>query len=763
MKSRDNFSGRLSVLRAAARIAAGLTLAAPVVAGPVWAAPVAGANSDSNDPGKAKKPDAPESDVVVITGIVERVGNLAPAVAPLDTRTPTSVITRTWIENSVPDTTDFTGIAMITPSLSGESNNGPGLSEKDVVMRGFGDGEYNVTYDGVPFGDTNDPTHHSTAQFPGSTIGAVKVDRGPGDAGNLGQATFGGSVNLFSRALTAEPYAQFKATLGSWNTRNYTTTLQSGEIEGLGGARATANFEHLTSEGYLSFARVNQANEFVKLEKDLGENLKLTALATHNHGVINNPDNPGATLAQVAKYGKAFSMTDNPTLPTFYKFNTVEKDTDMEYLRLDGDPVTGFTFQNTLYSYAYHNDTRSATNTTQSANDILLNRYPGQGTKAAPTGNKDVAGYYKLNAYRVYGDILRATYDIPFGQIRGGLWYEISNTNRHRYDIDRTLGIPNPIEKPPASGPVPDASLQFLETSEWTQYQPFIDVDIHPIANLTITPGVKYLNFERRIDSPIESKTRLVNAKGSQTFEKTLSFLSANYGISDQLSIYGQYAQGFLVPPLKVFYVPSDSTHAGLKPQQSANYQAGAVFHAGDLSLDGDVYYIEFTDKFTQIGSSSDPFYANIPGTTTYKGVEGEVTYAINDDLAIFANGSINSAQDPSGAQITNAPKWTAALGLVYKSGDWNFTWVSKFTGEQWAASGEPVAYRIGDYNLTNLIGGYEFDRFKIQLGVYNLFDSQNVTDITVNDAAGTLAADSHDQYFFQAERNFQLTLRATF
>ena len=70
---------------------------------------------------------------------------------------------------------------MISPSLSsGVNENGPGLSEKDAVIRGFGDGEYNVTYDGIPFADTNDPTHHTTAYFPASTIGAAEVDRGPG-------------------------------------------------------------------------------------------------------------------------------------------------------------------------------------------------------------------------------------------------------------------------------------------------------------------------------------------------------------------------------------------------------------------------------------------------------------------------------------------------------------------------------------------------------------------------------------------------------
>ena len=65
-------------------------------------------------------------------------------------------------------------------------------------MRGFQDGKYNITYDGIAFGDTNNPTHHAADYFPTSTIGAVVVDRGPGAAGDLGQANYGGAIHFFS-------------------------------------------------------------------------------------------------------------------------------------------------------------------------------------------------------------------------------------------------------------------------------------------------------------------------------------------------------------------------------------------------------------------------------------------------------------------------------------------------------------------------------------------------------------------------------------
>lgn len=715
--------------------------------------------ADAVPPGVS--PDAPELEVVVVTAPQGDAASLAPATAPLASFQPTSIITRTFIEDSVPDTSDYTGVIVNTPGLSGVSANGPGLSERDAVIRGFGDGEYNVLYDGIPFADTNDPTHHTTAYFPASTIGAAQVDRGPGEAGDLGQANFGGSVKLFSRTLSDAPYVQQKVTYGSWDTENFVTTLQSGPIAQLNGMKVTANFQELWSHGALSYAKTREFNQFLKLELPIMSGMTLTVMAEHNLGNTHDPDNDGATLAQVAKYGKNFSMNNDAATPQFWGYNTLHKETDFEYARLHDDLGGGFAFENTVYSYAYKNQTLSATDVTQNRLEIATGTYPKKavGTKAAPSGNHDVAGYDKLNAYRVVGDIIRGSKDFDFGQLRVGAWYETSVTNRHRFDLDRTNGLPNPIEKPPVTGPVPPADIQFLERSKWFQYQLFADFELHPIANLTVTPGVKYLDFTRKVDAPVGSKTRLVNDVSRETFTKTLPFLTVNYRLTDDWSVYGQYAKGFLIPPLSTFYV-LDADQNALRPQQSTNYQLGSVFNTNRFTLDGDVYYIEFTDKVAK--SANGLYYTNLPGKTVYKGIEGEANFLVMEGLSIFVNGSINSAKDDDHKQIAEAPKWTAGGGVIYKADNWSVSMINKFVGPQWADDGEPADYKIDAYNTTNLVVGYDFGRVKAQLGVYNLFDHRDIMDISVNDGPTPNPLDNHDQYFFQPERSFQFTLRGT-
>ena len=142
-------------------------------------------------------------ETVVITGTLFNP-DVAPAKASLNTTEPQTIINRSYIEDSVPPTADYVTILAITPSLTGADINGPGLSDGNVknTLRGLPDGQYGMTFDGIPFGDTNGPTHHSASYFPATTIGAIEVERGPGNAGNLGPATFGGSINLYSETLS---------------------------------------------------------------------------------------------------------------------------------------------------------------------------------------------------------------------------------------------------------------------------------------------------------------------------------------------------------------------------------------------------------------------------------------------------------------------------------------------------------------------------------------------------------------------------------
>jgi iron complex outermembrane receptor protein len=143
-----------------------------------------------------------------------------PTQADLNITQPQSVIGLDWISNHVAPTADYATIAAIAPGVTNVSPAGPGLGEsKQMTLRGFNDNQYNVTYDGIPFGDTNDFSHHTSSYFPAKMIGQIVVDRGPGNASTIGDATFGGTVALNSK----DPLGSFAfiptQSFGSYDTR----------------------------------------------------------------------------------------------------------------------------------------------------------------------------------------------------------------------------------------------------------------------------------------------------------------------------------------------------------------------------------------------------------------------------------------------------------------------------------------------------------------------------------------------------------------
>ena len=186
---------------------------------------------------------APEVSAIVVTAPKGRAADVAPVKSSLLATEPQAIISRKEIEEVAPRVGDYTTTAILAPSMTSSPNpNGPGSTDgAKIAMRGFQDGQFNVTYDGIAWGDANGPSHHANSFFPSSTIGGVVIDRGPGDATELGQANFGGQVNLFSLPVEDKLSVRQTATYASYNTWQSVTTLATGPIKELHDANFVFN------------------------------------------------------------------------------------------------------------------------------------------------------------------------------------------------------------------------------------------------------------------------------------------------------------------------------------------------------------------------------------------------------------------------------------------------------------------------------------------------------------------------------------------
>lgn len=792
-------------------LASGLCL----VAAPAFAQQVA-ANTNNTSAG--------EVETVVITGTAFNP-DTAPAKSSLDTMEPQTIISKSYIQDSVAATGTYTTILAIAPSMTGTDLNGPGLSDGGVknTLRGQADGNFDITWDGIPFGDTNGPSHHSQSYFPASAIGNIVVDRGPGNAGTMGPATYGGSINLFSEGLTSDRQLSVEATGGSFNTSEADLNVQSGDFDVLGlNNRALFNFQDTNTGGYLTLQSSAAQNYLIKTQTDLAPGWTLTAFANYSGLFQQLEDNEPSTAAQIVAFGKNFALQNtNPNEGTYAPYNHVHKKTDMDYLRLQGDLGNGIKIDNTFYTYAYVNKTLSTTSVYQTAADIANGiTENNNGTASIPNGTivngvsfpNDVPGYTKQNAYRNWGNIFRLSDDYDFGwitgQVRTGVWWEHSASQRARSDFDATQCFSSSVACDPwhshlyadsrlftgqktfTSSQLPPAIqngntnyYEYYEHSNWDQYQPFVELEMHPFTpDLTITPGFKYVYWNHQVAAPLEQKTKpVVQVDNQFNTTQDLPFFTANYKIQPSWSVYFEYANGIYIPDISVF---EQKTPTGKFPkaETTTNYQFGTVYYADNWTFDGDVYYIGINNNYSAgpctatgqfAGPSGETCFVNT-GTATLKGIEAEGTYAFDgmlQGLAFFLNGSLNSSKS-NGKWLKQAPMWTSASGLFYKMDDWSLSLIDKVIGQQYSDNSNTTFYKLGAFNNMDFKGSYSFENYEFSLGIYNVLNSRSLAAVTINDASpigGSSVYDytnrqsSLDQYAFQPSRSVQFTVKAQF
>ena len=776
----------------------------------------------------AAEPHATDTEVgeVIITAVQGKAADVAPVKSSLAATEPEAVITRKYIEEWAPRVGDFTTSSALAVSMVAIPNpNGPGSTDGGkIAMRGFQDGQFNVTYDGVPWGDTNGPSHHSNSFFPSSTIGGIVIDRGPGGAPDLGQANFGGSLNLFSLPFEDHFTGRQTATVGSFGTYQGVTTLATGPIAALHDTNIVLNFMEYKTNGYLTNSPSQGFNQFIKINVPVTSHFSVTALYTRNYDdyYLSDSSSPG-TVAQTTLYGKRFALGNDPTQQNYWKYNFTKKETEFGYIRENAELGDGFSLENTSYTYWYSNKTLSgnATNADQtigasalaSADQVVLTpqaAYPkgGSGYTDKVAG---LPGYLKRNEYRVRGDVLKLFKDTSFGRFTAGVWYEMAKTPRSRFDIDLLNMQPDYREKaalfpgPSGCGDLPDQvapgktwngacqvplDIAYNEYSGWHQYQPFAQFEWKPTQNLTITPGVKYVHFDLYVAAPVEAVSgSLQPSYSSGTYTKTLPFLTVNYRIAPDWSTYAQYAQGFLVPNIGAFYVTNPAANK-VVPQQSTNYQLGTVFNSHNWTVDADVYYIDFQHKiqtFTDL--TTNETYETNSGGASYYGVEGQTTYLFPHGFSVFVNASSNSAvgkDDPAnpggnGRQLALVPFYTAAGGLRFEhSGvarsddDLIVTADYKEIGSQYtvAAAGAagPTAW-IPAFGQADLSATYRIRNYSLEAQVLNLTNSQDITSfkgkalIAGTDLPATTIAEggAANVFTYQVGRSFQITVKAVF
>ncbi|MGD0873332.1 MAG: TonB-dependent receptor [Bryobacteraceae bacterium] len=691
---------------------------------------------------------------VTVEASVSLAAQLAPSGNTLEATSAKSEISGTFIKNFETPTADYGEVVNYSPGTFTLSPNGAGLGQGKIFFRGLGDGLYNITFDGIPFTDTNSVSHHTWANFPAQWIGSTDFDRSPGEASTVGQSTFGGSINLKSLELQADPDIRASVSYGSWDTRLLRMDFDSG-LFGPGDRNSlTMDVHQMESDGYQTFNHQKRDAGSLKYQYRVSPRTTITLFS----GVVdiwnNTPTNTSPTRAQVAEYGNNYLLSGDPGTaaapnPYYYGFNKYHVQTDFEYIGFNSDLGKGWRLDNKAYTYRYWNS----------------EVYPGTTinlSTSAPSGTD------KLNGYRQAGDTAALSHEDKWGIFTVGIWYNWAYTDRYQIPRNPVTGLDTPL---------PNFHEHFITQST----QAFAQYTWRATKKLAITVGIKNSDQALHLDqyqdngtvgclggtaakdpvtgAPICIGNAVAFVTHSINWNNWLPTGTARYQVARNWSVYGQFAEGSEAPPTSIFDVTGGNVTTPAKATLAKTYQVGSVLKFNRWTLDTDAYYLHYQNgyaSYTDI-ATGEPVNT-LTGPSNTKGLEAESNIVIGHGFNVYLNGSLGSARYQTGPNypngglfVANAPKNVETAGLFYQHKNWDIGFLHKRVGPMYDDNGTlayvingislkfPVnqAIAINPFDVTNFFFNYTIKNegwlrgSKIGFSTNNLFNNQNIVGIS--------------------------------
>ncbi len=722
--------------------------------------------------------------------VVESISSAA-ATAPLgNTLEATSArteVTTDFIKNFMSPLADYAEFVNYAPGTFSLNPNGIGLGQGKTFFRGFQDGQYTMTFDGIPFEDTNSPTHHSWANFPSGWTAAVDFDRSAGLASDFGPTNFGGSIHLESPQLFPDPEIQATLSYGSWQTRLLQLDADSGFFGPGNKSSFLMDIQQLLSSGYQTDNFQKRVAGYGKYQYRFSDRTSLTLYGGLVDIWTNTPNTTNPTAAQVGQYGDNFLLQGNEFLssgapnPYYFGFNFYHVQTDFEYADFNTDLGNGWKFDTKAYTTRYWNKQNYQ-------NGATINV-----TSSKPSGVD------KLNGYRHAGDTAILSKATPWGIFRTGAWYDWAYTDRYQVPQNIITQVDTPLGN-------------FHEHFVTQSFQPFAEFEWHPLQKLFVTVGIKAADYNMTLNQ-YQDNGKTVGCLGgvaatdpitkapicigggaftthSVNWNNWLPNIAARYQFRNNWSGYAQWSEGSVIPPSNVFDTVGGNPTVPAKPTLAKTYQIGSVLKFRRWTLDADAYYVHFQnpyDSYTDPSTLEPVFVESGPLNT--KGIEAESNIVIGWGFTLYLNGSMGSAKYQEGGGWMNGGLWEAqtpknieTISLLYRHKNWDFGFVDKRVGTQYndnatllyVIGGIPLpvpvdqALTIQPFTVLNFFANYTVKNqswlrgSKLGLAVNNLADSHNlvaVTPFTAPTAAAPYVANGGDLWNLLPGRSVMATL----
>jgi iron complex outermembrane receptor protein len=638
------------------------------------------------------------------------------------------------------------------PGVNAFSMNGNGIGYSEITIRGFDQRRVAMMINGIP---QNDPESHSVywIDLPDilESVEDVQVQRGVGSS-LYGGYGIGGVINLITDSYSQEKDFYAKASFGSYNTRKFTMSLNSGLIDN--SWTTNARFSKITSNGYRDRSWVDLWSYFISLSRydvSMTTRLNLYGGPEKTHFAFF-----GATKEELDNNRKSNPSvfpddTDNFNQPHYELINEWNINENMSlsntFFYIKGD---GF-FQFRDYKpFDYLEDVVQK--------DLLDLKQYGWLPRfeiGHKQGTFNIGGELRYNNARHWKEII-ARFDGGTALINGQ--YEVP------YDY-RAKKI-----------------MVTLYANESYQISP----------KLTAMAGFQFMYHNYKVD---EDPIRNVN------FDENYSFLTPrfglNYNVDDNFNIFGNFSMARREPalfdlwdPSGVFNYPTATPESFrnidlarniwkdpvIEPEELTDWELGIGYQKPNFQANVNAYIMDFRNEIVNsgyLGASGLPLRNN-SAETMHRGLEFELDYKPTDIFQFSSNLSLSEnyfreTYDFSGNSISVTDNTIANFpGIMTNSritGRHHGARVSlavRYVGKQYLDNTESEERIVNAYTLGTLSFGYDITsipdlgNLQLSLDIYNLFDDEY-------ESFGHINFFGEPAWIPGADRNFMFTIKTVF
>ncbi len=629
-----------------------------------------------------------------------------------------------------------------TSSTVVTSDAGTGIGYTGMRIRGSDATRVNVTINGIPLNDSESQgVFWVNMPDLATSTNNILVQRGLGGS-SLGSGAFGATVGIDTRQVEAEPTVLLSNTIGSFDTRRHSLTLNSGMINEHWNFQA--RLSRIASDGYVDRATADLRSYYLSANYiDDKNSLSLIHFA-------------GKERTYQSWFGtpQALANGDDQGIDDYCTRNFLSEE-DCQALRSQGRTYNFYTYEDEVDDY-------------------------GQ-------------DHYQLHYDRVLTDELKLKLSLHYTQGAGFFEQERLDDDFSDYGIDpitvggETFDTGDFIRRRWLDNDYYGAVLRLNKSGNtdgfefgaafhrylgdhfgeviWSEFGAAAPKDFpYYFSDATKDDFNIYGKYERKLTDKLKMNVdlqyRQVNYAGEGVnddlraldFSHDFSFfnpkLGLNYVLNEQSALYAYYGRGNREPDRNDF---TESTGTDPRSERLDNVELGYRLRKDDLQVSANAYYMGYKDQLVLTGALNDvggAIRTNVD--ESYRlGLELEAAYHISSKLLLRGNLSLNRTNISSfdeiifdffnneeiviqheNTEIAYSPETVAFLGLSYRPlSDWELGLTAKYVGEQFLDNTSNPDRALESYLHSDFFAAYDFSigrpkNGRINFQVFNVFNS---------------------------------------